>query len=177
MNNQYAFAGFTCDFRDFRGSSWGMSKEEVKFSEDLAPMNEGAGYIAYRDRVMGLDAVVGFHFLDNSLTEAGYAFREPLGGLRTYLRNYLNVKKLLADAYGNPAFDENTCAECGGFCVRCSGEECADSCPVVYLCEWTTSRSVIRLVLMGDGGRCDFGLLHRSMEHELRVGMGRTGPG
>jgi len=159
MNTQYAFAGFT---RDFRGSSWGMSKEEVKFSEDLAPLNEGEGYIAYRDRVMGLDAVVGFHFLDNSLTEAGYAFREPLGGLRAYLHNYLYVKNVLADAYGNPAFDENTCAEC------------ADSCPVVYLCEWTTPRSVIRLVLMGDGGRCDFGLLHRSMEHEKLIG-GRTG--
>ena len=73
MNTEIAFADFTQAFRDFRGTSWGMSKEEVKFSEYIAPLNEGEGFISYRERVMGLDAVVAFHFLEGSLVEAGYA--------------------------------------------------------------------------------------------------------
>jgi hypothetical protein len=41
------------------------------------------------------------------------------------------------------------------------------------LSEWTTGRSVIRLVLMGGEEGFEFGLLHRSREHETRVGRGR----
>lgn len=170
MNTRFAFAGFNDDVRDFRGASWGMSKEEVKFSEDLAPLNEGEGYIAYGDRVMGLDAVVAFHFMDNSLTEAGYAFRERLGGGRAYIREYRNLKGLLTGTYGQPSFDEGACRECGGSCVRCSGDERAGTSNLVYLSEWTTPRSVIRLVLMGEDKGYDFGLVHMSREHEMLAG-------
>lgn len=172
MNTEIAFADFTQAFSDFRGASWGMSKEEVKSTEDIAPLNEGEGFISYRERVMGLDAVVAFHFLDGALVEAGYAFRESLGGEHAYLREYRNLKNLLTGSYGQPSFDEGSCGECGGFCVRCTGEECAGACPLVYLCEWTTPRSIIRLVLMGEGRGFDFGILHRSREHEKRAGRG-----
>ncbi len=172
MNRVYAVSELSGAGGDFRGASWGMSKEEVKRSEDLVPLNEGESYITYGERVMGLASVVGYHFLSGSLVEAGYAFREPLGAERVYIREYSKVKGILTGSYGEPSYDEDTCGECGGSCVRCSGEECRDSCPLAYLSEWTTGRSVIRLVLMGEGNGFEFGLLHRSMEHELRVARG-----
>jgi len=174
MNTEKAYGGFIEAFPDFRGTSWGMSKEEVKLSEDLPPLNEGEGFISYGARIMGLDAVVAFHFLDGSLVEGGYAFREPLKGKRVYIKEYRKLKGLLMDSYGQPSFDEGAYGECGGFCVRCPGEECAETCPLVYLSEWTTSRSVIRLVLMGEGEGFDFGILHRSREHEKRAGKGEA---
>lgn len=171
MNTRFAFAGFNDDVRDFRGASWGMSKEEVKFSEDLAPLNEGEGYIAYGDRVEGLDTVVAFHFMDDSLTEAGYAFRERLVGEHAYIREYIKLKDMLMAAYGEPMLDENTCGDCGGFCAGCCAEDDRKACSLVYLCQWVTPRSVIRLVLMGEDKGYDFGLLHMSRELEMRVGM------
>jgi hypothetical protein len=45
MNLLYAYSEFSYDGSDFRGASWGMSKEEVKCSECLVPLNEGDGYI------------------------------------------------------------------------------------------------------------------------------------
>ena len=173
MNRVYAVSELSDAGGDFRGSSWGMSKEEVKRSEDLAPLNEGESYITYGERVMGLASVVGYHFLEGALVEAGYAFREPLGGERVYVREYSKVKGMLAGSYGEPSMDEAASGECGGFCVRCSGEECRNACPLVYLSEWTTGRSVIRLVLMGEGNGFDFGLLHRSMEHDRLIVVGR----
>jgi hypothetical protein len=173
MNRVYAVSEFSDAGSDFRGASWGMSREEVKRSEVLVPLNEGEGYITYGERFMGLASVVGYHFLEGALVEAGYAFREPLGGERVFIREYSKVKGILTGSYGEPSYDEGKCGECGGFCVRSSGEECRDSCPLVYLSEWMTGRSVIRLVLMGEGGGFDFGLLHRSREHEMRVGRGR----
>jgi hypothetical protein len=119
---------------------------------------------------MGLDAVVAFHFLEGSLVEAGYAFSERLGGERAYVREYRKLKGMLTDSYGQPSYDEGAYGECGRYCDRCSERECAGTCSLVYLCEWTTPRSVIRLVLMGEGRGFDFGLLHRSREHEKRAG-------
>ena len=92
MNTETAFA-FTQAFRDFRGASWGMSKEEVKLSEGLAPLNEGEGFISYRERVMGLDAVVAFHFLDGSLVEAGIV--DPTKVVRVALENAVSAASLL----------------------------------------------------------------------------------
>ena len=88
MCSRYAYAGFMELLPDFRGASWGMSKEEVKISEDLASLTEGDGFITYGDRVMGLDAVVGYHFLGRALVEAGYAFRESLKGEHIYISEY-----------------------------------------------------------------------------------------
>jgi hypothetical protein len=172
MNLLYAFSEFSDAGGDFRGAFWGMTKEEVKRSEGLLPLSEGEGYVTYGERVMGLDSVVGYHFRDGALVEAGYAFREPLGGGHVYISEYSKVKGLLTGSYGEPALDEGEYGECGAFCVRCSGGECSDACPLIYLSEWMTGRSVIRLVLMGGESGYDFGLLHRSREHEMLIGRG-----
>lgn len=173
MNLEYAIPRFSDTGGDFRGTSWGMSKEEVRCSEGLFPLSEGEGYITYRECVMGLNALVGYHFLEGTLVEAGYAFRGSLGGEHVYIREYAKVKGIVTGSYGKPSVDEDTCRECGGFCVRCSGEECRNACPLIYLSEWTTPRSVIRLVLMGEGRGFDFGLLHRSREHDRLIEVGR----
>lgn len=173
MNLEYAIPRSPDTDGDFRGASWGMTKEEVKFSEGLFPLSEGEGYIAYGERVMGLDAFVGYHFLNGALVEAGYAFRGFPGGGQAYVREYAKLKGILAGSYGEPSVDEDTCAECGGCSARCHAGECGDACSLVYLSEWTTPRSVIRLVLMGEGMGFDFGLLHRSIEHELLIVRGR----
>jgi hypothetical protein len=172
MDLIYAVSEFSDAGGDFRGACWGMSKDEVKRWEGLVPLSEGEGYITYWERVMGLDSVVGYHFRDGLLVEAGYAFREQLGGGRAYIREYSKVKGLLKGSYGEPVLDEGSYGGCGGLCVRCSGEECGDDGTLVYLSEWMTGRSVIRLVLMGGESGHDFGLLHRSREHEMRVGKG-----
>ncbi|MGH7892672.1 MAG: hypothetical protein ACREN0_10410 [Thermodesulfobacteriota bacterium] len=64
MNLEYAIPRFSDTGGDFRGTSWGMSKEEIRCSEGLFPLSEGEGYITYRECVMGLDALVGYHFLE-----------------------------------------------------------------------------------------------------------------
>ena len=168
MNLEHGRSGFTDAAHDFRRASWGMSKKEVMRSEGVPPLSHGEGYVTYGESVMGLDAVVGFHFRRDSLVEAGYAFREPLGGESMYVREYAKVKGILSGSYGNPAIDEDICAGCGlcGKVCRC-GDAVRSAQSLIYLTEWMTGRSVIRLVLMGEKGVFDFGLLHRSSAHAL----------
>ncbi len=150
---------------DFRNAYWGMTKSEVKYSEATRPNTEGEGYITYKETVMGLDAIVGFHFLDGSLVEAGYAFREPQQDEIVYLREYDKVKRILTHAYGEPRFDEETGGTAPESCERVEGDDALGSDTLMFLSEWLTGRSIIRLILMGDGADCDFGVLHRSREH------------
>lgn len=166
---KYAVSEIAHDCCDFRGASWGMSKTEVKCSEGLVPHSEGEGYITYRERVMDLDAVLGFHFADDTLVEAGYAFREPMGDEKFYLCKYEKMKGIITSSCGRPSFDEDVCG---------SGCECSlhrDAPPgvgrdsLMYLSEWITGRSIIRLILAGEEGSYDFGVLHRSREHEALI--------
>lgn len=150
---------------DFRNAYWGMTKSEVKYSEIASPNSEGESYITYRENVMDMDAIVGFHFLNGSLVEAGYAFREQEGDECRYLREYDKVKHHLTRVYGEPRFDENM-SEGVSLCGEACGHDAAASADtLLFLSEWLTGRSIIRLILMGEGGTYDFGLLHRSREH------------
>jgi hypothetical protein len=162
---KHAVSALTHDRCDFRGASWGMSKTEVKYTEGLVPNSEGEGYITYNERVMDLDAVVAFHFVGDNLVEAGYAFREPIGDERLYRYEYEKVKGIITCSYGRPSFDEEACDdECECY-MDCDARPDEASDPLIYLSEWQTGRSIIRLILMGEGGGFDFGVLHSSREY------------
>ena len=147
---------------DFRNASWGMTKSDVKYSEEIPPYSEGENYVTYRERVMGLDAIVGFHFNDGYLVQAGYAFRESCGDEADYIEEYEKVKGMLACIYGQPHVDEDL-GEKMSLCDRqCSRDDSDDKDTIMFLSEWITGRSIIRLILMRGNDSCDFGVLHIS---------------
>ena len=149
---------------DFRSTSWGMTREEVKQSEPAAPQSESRSHLSFSDLVLELDTVVGYHFIDNSLVEAGYAFRVKFDSDGLYTQHYDLLKQHFSEFFGKPIIDEDI----NTLCTNCEEEKggCNDS--LMLLTEWLTERSIIRMILMGDSERCDFGVLHRSRGH-LRV--------
>ncbi|MCA9809229.1 MAG: hypothetical protein KC473_02740, partial [Candidatus Dadabacteria bacterium] len=64
--------------------------------------------------------------------------------------------------YGEPSIEGDLADMCCDS-PECEGAECDDS--FAYLSEWLTSRSIIRLVLIGGDEGFEFGVLHRSREH------------
>ncbi len=59
---------------------------------------------------MDLDAIVGFHFEDDVLIEAGYAFREYYTDGKTYLKKYEKIKSILTNIYGEPMIKDDICS-------------------------------------------------------------------
>ena len=146
---------------DFRSTFWGMTREGVKHSEPSAPQSESRTHLSFKDRVLELDTVVGYHFIDNSLVEAGYAFREKYDREGQYIKQFGLLKDHFSGIYGKPILDEDINTLCTG-CGEEGGEECES---LMLLTEWLTERSIIRMILMGDSDRCEFGVLHRSRGH------------
>ena len=146
---------------DFRSTYWGMTKEAVKHSEPSSPESESVSHLSYKDRVLELDAIVGYHFIDNSLVEAGYAFHQSYERECRYIDEYGKLKDHLAVIYGQPILDEDINTFNGGG----SEESEQEFESLMLLTEWLTDRSIIRMILMGDADRCEFGVLHRSRGH------------
>ncbi len=153
---------------DFRKTSWGMTRSDVKMSEKTYPISENETHITYDDTYMNLQATVGFHFLDDSLIEAGYAFREYYPDQAQYINAYERVKLMLSQVYGTPAMQRdygNACEEtcC---CLETGSDQNAEMCIV----EWLTERSIIRLLFISDESSTEFGILHlsRKQDNNLR---------
>lgn len=146
---------------DFRKAFWGMTKSDVKYSEVIPPNSEGENYVTYKERVMGLEAIVGFHFNDGQLVQAGYAFRESFEDEADYIKSYQKVKETLALIYGQPEVDEDL-GEKMSICDKqsCTCDHSDNKDTIMFISEWLTERTIIRLILMGDNNGCDFGVLH-----------------
>lgn len=92
---------------NFRDVSWGMSKAEVKQSEekDLAYKNdidESKEQLVYSAKPLGLNAKIFYRFTNNKLTLASYIFTERYSKPEEYISDYKEVKRLLKRKYGNP---------------------------------------------------------------------------
>ncbi|MEQ9619799.1 MAG: hypothetical protein RIG61_11600 [Deltaproteobacteria bacterium] len=155
---------------DFRNASWGMTKSDVKYSEGIQPHSESENYVTYREKVMGLDAVIGFHFNDGYLVRAGYAFREFRGDEADYIEEYEKVKGMLTSVYGEPEVDENLREKtslCDSQTPSCDDLDDRDT--IMLLSQWLTGRSIVRLILMGCNEGCDFGVLYITRDHDDSV--------
>lgn len=96
-----------------------MSKEEVKDSELLTnpdtnkaykqkPKSDSENEICYDANIYEIEGDLIYKFLENKLIGARYDFTEKYEDkdILNYVRNYLNIKKLLTKKYGKPEPDE-----------------------------------------------------------------------
>ncbi len=149
---------------DFRNSLWGMAKGEVKLSEKLYPLSESGTHITYKDTVMCLEAIVGFRFVDDLLVEAGYAFCEASLDRELCIWEYERVKLGLAQTYGEPLIDKDISGPYENEGGALEPDSKADS--LMFIAEWLTSRSIIRLILVSEGPSLEFGVLHLRREDD-----------
>jgi len=61
---------------DFRKTNWGMSKEEVKLTEERKPNYENGDGLLYKVKIDKYDCYCGYYFLENKLYRSAYIFTE-----------------------------------------------------------------------------------------------------
>jgi len=149
---------------DFRKTFWGMTRSDVKISENTYPLSENETHITYDDTFMSLRATVGFHFMDDLLIEAGYAFREFYTDRALYISAYERVKLMITQIYGAPAIQRDYGSTCEKNC--CCIETCTDQSAEMCIVEWLTERSIIRLLFVSDESSTEFGILHLSRKQD-----------
>ncbi|MHC4355366.1 MAG: hypothetical protein ACYS0H_21920 [Planctomycetota bacterium] len=134
----------------FRRSSWGMSKDQVKATESLEIAHETDDVIGYKTQISELDALLGYVFTEGQLSRAKYIITETHTNKNDYIADHITLKQLLTDKYGEPDDDQTywkndlykTDFEEWGFAVSLGH--------LVYFTKWVTDSTTIYLALTGE---------------------------
>ncbi len=144
---------------------WGITLDEVKFSETGTPYEEKDNLILYKDQFEDIDSTLGYIFEDGKLVKAGYLFYENYEQPDKYIEDYERVKGVLIDNLGAPVLDE----------VKWTDEEQIDQADptgkavcegeIIYRSQWVSEDSVVTMHLEGANNKCRQGVIFESKEH------------
>ncbi len=151
----------------FRKTTWGMSREQVKASEDSAPTGDKPDVITYRGEIEGIPVIVGYLFDGDKLIKAGYLMQGSYEDPNSYVSDYNKIKDFLIDEHGTPAQDEVVWAE--GEEVDDPGKFGESVCggKLRYSTFWADGVTVIRQSLDGEDGKCKHGVMFESVEYSI----------
>ena len=90
----------------FRNTTWGMTKAEVKQTESLELTESDDEILVYETSFLGLDTYIFFAFNSGNLVSGGYAFNNKHTNDNNYIEDYHSIKELLTEKYGEPESDE-----------------------------------------------------------------------
>jgi hypothetical protein len=135
---------------DFRKSNWGMSKAQVKSSENITLVKEDVNLLAYSGNVSNLEVLVIYIFVEDKLVRTRYSFIEKHTNKNEYISDYSAIKVALTEKYGNPSLDKEYWLndlykkdyDQKGFAISLGH--------LKYFSEWETTRTKITSALTGD---------------------------
>ena len=93
---------------DFRKTNWGMSKEQVKATEDKKPDFEDNTMLSYEVTISEKDFECAYLFLEDKLYGSGYLFFGEHTNKNLYIDDYEELKEILTKEYGKPKIDKAT---------------------------------------------------------------------
>ena len=152
---------------DFRNTNWGMSKEQVKVTEDKKPDFEDDATLGYDVKIGGDDFACMYSFLQDKLYNSGYAFTGKHTNKNLYINDYEKLKETLTKKYGKPIRDipglwkndlYKSDKQSWGMAVSVGH--------LVYGTSWETPTTKISLMLSGDNFKISLVLSYTSKELE-----------
>jgi len=93
---------------DFRKTNWGMSKEQVKATEDKKPDFEDNTMLSYEVTISEKDFECAYLFIEDKLYGSRYLFFGEHTNKNLYIDDYEELKEILTKEYGKPKIDKVT---------------------------------------------------------------------
>jgi len=91
---------------DFRKTNWGMSKEQVKATEDKNPDFEVNTMLSYSVMINEKDFMCTYRFLEDKLYNSECVFIGQHTNKNNYIDDYKELKEILIKKYGKPKIEE-----------------------------------------------------------------------
>jgi hypothetical protein len=93
---------------DVRKARWGMTREEVKKSEDLQLLSQGNDLLEYKFVLLGIKSKIRYRFVNSRLASAEYVIEQDDVNPSRFYDDFQELKKYLRGLYGMPVADEKT---------------------------------------------------------------------
>ena len=153
---------------DFRKTIWGMTKDEVKSTENNEIIDEDLGsteeVIVYKDQISSFDCFVGYIFVENKLASAGYYINEEHSNKNAYIDDYEKLKDLLSKKYGNPIRDDVIWRDDLYKEDKVDWGLAISIGDLTYQASWETPTTEIELLLSGDNYNIELVIKYVSKE-------------
>lgn len=149
---------------DFRKTNWGMSKEQVKATEDKKPLDEDNNGFFYQINIDSMDFYCVYQFLEDKLYQGTYLFFGKHTNENDYIYDYENLKETLTKKYGQPKSDKIVW---GNDLYKSDKQEWGLAISIghlAYTASWETLNTEIGLMLSGDNYKINLAILYFSKE-------------
>lgn len=151
--------------QDFRGASWGMTKEEVKQDENLDLIQEDEKNLVYVTAIGGIDCLLIYNFVDDRLYNAMYWMIDEHAIDNGHIDDYRKLKNMLMQKYGTPNIDDEIWGRSlykdepdrKGFAISIGD--------LTMLAEWETENTEISIMLWGDNYDIKHAITYESKEY------------
>lgn len=147
---------------DFRGTRWGMTRDEVKKAEPKPPKHETEDSLIYDGKYKDMITYITYQFKDGKLYRAGVLYPEKLASDSLYLENYENLKQDVIKAYGEPALDDETLLNTDAVIEPDKKAEAVCRGDLMLGAQWNVPGSMVVLMFRGDGEKCLVSLIYAS---------------
>lgn len=158
---------------DFRKTKWGMSKEEVKNTEQGEIVFESDKKIDYHTTMMGVNSKIGYTFRDDELIRASSFFSDEHNTNDEYIEQYEVIKKALKKQYGRTVIDTIQQKDPS---MRIDPDKTSDAVcngELLYAAQWDLPGSDVQLLLRGENSKCILSILYISEEAFRQIMEGR----
>lgn len=135
---------------DFRKTYWGMTKEQVKKTENNEVLEEQERLLLYFGTVADMDCFIIYFFAYDTLVRAKYIFKETHSRRNQYITDFENVNEILEKKYGEPDMEVQLWSndlykndiDLKGLAVSLAHLD--------YIYKWNTERTEIMAILSGN---------------------------
>lgn len=145
---------------DFRGTRWGMTKDEVKKAEPKGPKHETEDSLVFEGRYRDMITYITYQFKDGKLYRAGVLYPEKLASDSLYLENYENLKQDVIKAYGEPVVDGETLLKPDAVIEPDKKAEAVCRGDLMLGTQWNVPGSIVILMMRGDSEKCLVSLIY-----------------
>jgi hypothetical protein len=149
---------------NFRKTSWGMTKDQVKATESLKVAFENNEAIGYDSSVNGLSSEVYYVFAKEKLVRGRYYFTNRHVNENDYIADFINLKKLLIQKYGQPTYEDQIWKNSLYKTDRDNWGMALKAGHMFYFATWQNENTEIYLHLGGDNFEISMSIDYTSKE-------------
>jgi hypothetical protein len=148
--------------RDFRKTTWGMPRSEVVLTEADDPTSEDDSALIYSRKVAGMNALMGYLFVEDKLVKAKYMFHQQHSEFNQYITDYNNLKKALEKKYGKAQKERDIWSNDLYTNIPAEWGKAVSLGYLTRLSYWGIKNSEITLLLKGEDEKIDLWLEYKS---------------
>ena len=150
---------------DFRKTNWGMSKEQVKATEDKKPNFEDNTILSYSVTINEKDFMCTYRFLEDKLYNSECVFIGQHTNKNNYIDDYKELKEILIKKHGKPKIEM---PELWGNELykddKSNWGTAISEGDLAYWDQWKTPNTKIDLMLLGENYKINLSIICESEE-------------